>query len=179
MSEPSEAPASPGVIRQEGPHRVQVAPGSHSALAPSVGVGTKRLRPAIGAAPLPGAFVDGTQGSGSAMRRQADGAVGSTTEIQRTPGRTPINSRFAPIKEATASSAKAAPSALDLRLTALAELNAKTSKAVTSFEHEVSSRSPKTVKPEGATAGAADSAAAGAPDAQGTPRRSLFKRRPS
>ena len=176
MSDPSEPQGKPGIVRQEGPHRVQVAPGSHSALAPSVGVGSKRLRPAIGAAPLPGAFVEGAEEVGTSMRRRVQGNDGSTTEIRRLPGRAPVNSRFAPGNESKVASTVAAPSALEKRLTALAELNAQTSKTVTSFEREVSSQNPDTVQPIKSTA-AADPAAAGAGHEPGTSIRSLFKRR--
>jgi hypothetical protein len=58
----------------------------------------------------------------------------------------------------------------------LAELNAQTSKTVTSFEREVSSQSPDTVQPIKSTA-AADPATAGAGHEPGTSIRSLFKRR--
>jgi hypothetical protein len=176
MSETSEPQGKPGIIRQEGPHRVQVAPGSHSARAPSVGVGSKRLRPAIGAAPLPDAFVEGAEAVATGMRRQVQGGASSTTEIRRIPGRSPVNSRFAPGNESTVASTAAAPSALEKRLTALAELNAQTSKTVTSFEREVSSQNPDTVQPIKPTA-AADPAAAGAGHEPGTAIRSLFKRR--
>jgi hypothetical protein len=109
MSETSEPQGKPGIVRQEGPHRVQVAPGSHSALAPSVGVGSKRLRPAIGAAPLPDAFVEGAEAVGIGMRRHVQGGASSTTEIRRIPGRSPVNSRFAPGNDSTVATSLAPP----------------------------------------------------------------------
>lgn len=178
MSEQAEPQGKPGVIRQEGPHRVQVAPGSHSALAPSVGVGSKRLRPAIGAAPQPGAGFTGSEPDATSLKRHMAGSMGSTTEIRRTPGRTPVNGRFAPGDAPNAASSTAAPSALDLRLMALSELNAHTSKTVTSFEREVSSQSLDTGAPVKSMS-EADPAAAGSSAARGTTLRSLFNRRAS
>jgi hypothetical protein len=110
------------------------------------------------------------------MRRQVQGGASSTTEIRRIPGRSPVNSRFAPGNDSTVASAVAAPSALEKRLTALAELNAQTSNTVTSFEREVSSQSPDTVQPIKSMA-AVDPAATGAGHEPGSSIRSLFKRR--
>jgi hypothetical protein len=104
------------------------------------------------------------------------GSMGSTTEIRRTPGRTPVNGRFAPGDAPNAASVTVAPSALDLRLMALSELNAHTSKTVTSFEREVSSQSLETGAPVKSTS-EADPAAAGSSAARGATLRSLFKRR--
>jgi len=138
MNEPSDHGA-PGIIRQEGPHRVNVAPGSHAAMAPSgAEQGGKRLRPALGAAPLPTQADQGTAHDMEDTLRKRPGAGGSTTEIQHLPDRVAVNGRFAPGEASPAPAApRAAPNALEQRMAALAELNSKTSRTVTAFESEV------------------------------------------
>lgn len=167
MSEADDT-QKPGLIRQEGPHRVKVAPGSQSALAPSVGLSKPGLRPAVGQAASPvAAGVHHTLPSAGLRHRQGGGA--SVTEVRRMPGRTPISGRFAPGQVAPSSAPEPAqPSAWDQRLAALAELNARTLSAVQSFEAEVKPAEP--VQP----------AASPARDVSSAHRlRNLFKRRSS
>lgn len=172
MSDTPE-PNTPGVLRQEGPHRVKVAPGANSALAPSVGVGTKRLRPAVGAAPTPVPMGEGAAPHLAANLRLRNPAGASTTEVQRLPGRAPVHGRFAPGEEPAEPRVRPAePSALELRLAALAELNARTSRSVTAFEGQVTELTGQAT----ALQSAPD---ASTPQAPSRSLRTLFKRRSS
>lgn len=164
---------APGVLRQEGPHRVKVAPGSQSALAPSVGVGTKRLRPAVGAAPVPVPMGEGDAPHLSPLLKQRQGTGASTTEVRRLPGRAAVNGRFAPGAEPAQPRVRPAePSALEQRLAALAELNSKTSRSVTAFEGQVTALT-------GPAIGVPSAADAQTPDAPKRSLRTLFTRRSS
>lgn len=168
MSDQPSDTAGPAVLRQEGPHRVKVAPGSQSALSTSVGLGTKRLRPAVGAVPMPDAAASAAAELGQAQLRSRAAGQGSTTEVRRLPGRAPVNSRFTPGQADAVPESRMATDALERRLSALAELNSKTSRSVTSLERLV-------LPPQG------DEAAPPAGDASAQPpaKRGLFNRRSS
>lgn len=172
MSTDTEPDSQPSVLRQEGPHRVKVAPGSQSALAPSVGLGTGRLRPAVGAdtdaAPIPGAApkIDSpTLGRRSPVR-------GSVTEVRHLPGPAAVRGRFAPqANPRSTPPSQSGPSDLERRLSALAALNARTSADITAFERSISVP---------ASDGTTDESNATAPAVEPTKGlRSLFKRRSS
>ncbi|NBQ91759.1 MAG: hypothetical protein EBS47_07655 [Betaproteobacteria bacterium] len=168
MSETTD-PGKPAVLRQEGPHRVKVAPGSQSALAPSVSLGTQRLPPAVGSAPAAQARGEVTAERRSAtLRQQPRAAASSSTEVRHLPGRAAINGRFAPGAEASGTAELADTNALEQRLSALAELNSTTSKTVTAFESRVGSLG----EPVSAPVGAGNTAPVNT-------KRSLFKRRAS
>ena len=140
----SESVAAPAVLRQEGPHRVTVSAGSNSALSSSVGVGTKRLRPAIGAAPPPGldaqalaALLPPTLGR-QALRES------SSTEVRREAGRAPVNGRFAPgQRDQDTAPRNQSTAELEARLAALAQFNQHTSTAVTALERQMSESQPE------------------------------------
>jgi hypothetical protein len=154
-----ESTAAPAVLRQEGPHRVTVSAGSNSALSSSVGVGTKRLRPAIGAAPPPGLDAQALSALLPPTLGRRSGRESSRTEVRREAGRKPVDGRFAPGQADPVSSARDQSAAeLEARLAALAQFNQHTSKAVTALEVQMSESQPE--QPP-----------------QGTPpRRGLFKR---
>lgn len=148
----SDAPSSgkPAVLRQEGPHRVTVAPGAHSALSSSPGPSGPRLRPAVGAA-----SPQAPEGGAAPMRqaaslRQRSGAgAAAVTEVRHIAGRTPGTAGPHSETDAERAAASAALSALEQRLSALAELNFKTSKTVTSFEGDVGFHAQPTPAPGG------------------------------
>ena len=139
MSQETPKPAgAPAVLRQDGPHRVTVAPGAHSALAPSAGVGTKRLRPAVGAAPLPRLDSNDAQATAALDGRRRSPRDSSSTEIRRLPGTAAVKGRFAPGQEETLSPApRPSTAALEARLASLARLNQETSATVTAFEQQI------------------------------------------
>jgi len=169
MSEPSN-PGKPGVLRQEVPHRVSVAPGATSALAPSAGPAGPRLRSAAGHSPssVPGADA-APQRQQASLRRRADVSDGSSTEVRHLAGRKAVNAVFTPKQESLgALHAPAATSAIEQRLSALADLNSNTLKTVTAFEGRVG--------PQDQPSSAADVAEQTAPEKA---PRSLFKRRSS
>lgn len=158
----------PGVLRQEGPHRVTVAPGATSALAPSVGPAAPRLRPAVGALrPAVPAGDESASAREGSLRQRAAGVSGSVTQVQRLPGRSAIHGAFAPEGNGSSSGQpSAAASALEQRLSALAELNSNTTKTVTTFELGV-----------GQVERSSSSAQTGEHTSPDKPKRSLFKRR--
>ena len=160
--------AKPAVLRQEGPHRVTVAPGATSALAPSVGPAAPRLRPAVGAQrPAVPAGGEPAQAREAGLRQRAAAVSGSVTEVRRLPGRSAIHGAFAPEgKEPRSGQPSAAASALEQRLSALAELNSNTTKTVTTFELGVGQVER--------SSSAAQTREDTSPD---KPKRSLFKRR--
>lgn len=134
-----ESPPAPAMLRQEGPHKVTVAPGGHSALSSNVGLGTKRLRPAVGAAPVPTPLSsDGPGLSPASLRTRGPASGGSVTEVRRLPGRAPVSGRFLPGQAEPSSAPRDdRAAALEKRLAALAEFNARTSRTVTALEREV------------------------------------------
>lgn len=161
--------AKPGVLRQEGPHRVTVAPGATSALAPSVGPAAPRLRPAVGAQrPAVPAGSEPAPAREAGLRQRAAGVSDSVTEVRRLPGRSAIHGAFAPEGNGSRlGQSSAAATALEQRLSALAELNSNTTKTVTAFEVRVGQvERPST-----------SAAQPGEQVSQDKPKRSLFKRR--
>ncbi len=129
------SPPAPAMLRQEGPHKVTVAPGGHSALSPQVGLGTKRLRPAVGAVPIPGAVLPDLPAATLRGGRVGEGT--SVTEVRRLPGpRVPQGRWAAGVPDSDASERAAQADALAQRLSALAELNVRTAKGVTALERE-------------------------------------------
>ncbi len=145
MSEDKASPAAaPAVLRQEGPHRVTVSAGSNSALSSSVGVGTKRLRPAIGAAPPPGLDAQALAALLPPTLGRRGVRESSSTEVRREAGRAPVNGRFAPGQlDQGAARRDQSTAELDARMAALAQFNQHTSKAVTALERQISDRQPQ------------------------------------
>jgi hypothetical protein len=168
MSDTTTA-GKPAVLRQDGPHRVTVAPGAHSALSPTVGPSGPRLRPAAGAGTSqgPGGSVVPLRPSANLRSRAADAGSSGTT-VQRVAGRASSRGGTLPEGGVGRAASAAAVSALDVRLSALAELNSKTSKTVTAFEGDVGFQD----EPTRLSGGPAP------PEPQMAPR-SLFKRRSS
>lgn len=164
---PSDA-AGPALVRQEGPHRVKVAPGSQSALSTGVGLGTPRLRPAVGAVPMPDVGASSPTGLGQAMLRPRAAGQAPVTEVRRLPGRAPVHGRFAPGEADATPDPRQATDALERRLSALAELNSKTSRSVTTLERSVLPPTEEKAAPP-----------AGEPPTQPPVKRGLFNRRSS
>jgi hypothetical protein len=139
-----ESPATPTVLRQEGPHRVKVAAGSNSALSSSVGVGTKRLRPAIGAAPPRGLDAQALAALLPPTLRGRGSRESSSTEVRREAGRGPVGGASAAADPRDGAGPRDQSTAeLEARLAALAQFNQKTSKAVTALEHQISATKPE------------------------------------
>ena len=148
----SDSPDSgkPAVLRQEGPHRVAVAPGAHSALSPTANLNGPRIRPAAGAASSQALVGSGASMRRAASLRQGAGAgAGSVTEVRHMAGRTPAQGPGHSENSAARAAASAAHSALEQRLSALAELNSKTAKTVSSFEGDVGFQAQPTPTPGG------------------------------
>lgn len=135
---PAEAAPAPAVIRQEGPHRVSVAPGATSAFAKPAPLDETRLRteaPAVDLRTVPSD--DSLDGMGvAALRSRSARKPAPSTTVRHQIG--PDGSwQRQPEPASERQRREAAAQALQERLNRLSTLNAETSRRVSAAESAV------------------------------------------
>lgn len=130
---------APAVLRHEGPMKVTLPEGGHSALSSAANLGSGRLRPAVG--PVPPALVAGAEAAGlgfAGRRLRSPLAPTAGSGVTRTPA--PARPRFVFTPDAAgpdAAELARSTAELERRLNRLAQSNLEVSRQVTSLEAEL------------------------------------------